>query len=141
MGGSEAPLMPTLYLTVAVPSEFTVTLDTVAFADDDRLDPAWLLMTWPNVWPFWSREIFVAADVLPLKKASQLAVIADTAPLPAVGSAAAEEGADDEGAIDEPEVAGADVDGEEPDPVVPLLELLQAVRAAVSASPAAATQV
>src|SRR5581483_4166411 len=126
--------MPTLYLTVAVPSELTVTLDTVALADDDRLDPAWLLMIWPNVWPFWSSEIFVAAEVLPLKNASQFAVIAETAPLPEVGSAAADEGADDEGAIDE-------LDGVEPDPVVPLLELLHAVSAAVSASPAAATQV
>lgn len=132
---SDAPLMPTLYFTAAEVAELIVTLVTVDEADCVWGEPSWLLMTLANFWPFCTREIFVAADVLPLKNASQLLVIADTAALPEVGSGAA----DDAGAED----AGVEVCvGDEPEPVVLLLELLQAVSAATSARPdTAATQV
>jgi hypothetical protein len=40
-----------------------------------RLVPACALMTEANFCPFWSSEIFVAAEVLPLKKLVQLVLI------------------------------------------------------------------
>jgi hypothetical protein len=62
-----------------VPVAFTDADSTLAEADFDRAEPAWPLMTEANFWPFCSTEIFFAAEVDPLKKASQLAVIALTA--------------------------------------------------------------
>jgi hypothetical protein len=74
---------------------------------------------------------------LPLKNASQLAVIAAIAPLPEVGSGPAVEGAADDGAAEDgAEDDGVDPDDEEP-AVLVLLELLQEVTpiAAASARP------
>jgi hypothetical protein len=123
VGGSDAPLTPTLYFTVAdEPLDARVTPLTVAVADEDRLEPAWLLMTEAKICPFCSSAIFCAAEVLPPKNAIQLFLIAAMAPLPDVGSVAAGDGAEDDGAA-----ADEDPDPEEEDEGL-LLEL-QAVTA------------
>jgi hypothetical protein len=99
-------------------------------------EPAWALMVAANFWPFWSSEIFFAAEVLPLKNASQFAVICPLAPEPELL------GAELLGAAELPvaagDVAGAEaagaLDGEVPAGV---LELLQAATVATNARPTA----
>jgi hypothetical protein len=131
VGGSDAPLTPTLYFTVAdEPLEARVTPLTVAVADEARLEPAWLLMTEAKTCPFWSSAIFCAAGVLPLKNAIQLLLIAAMAALPDVGSVVAGNGAEDDGAAadDDPDPEDDPEPEEEDDEGLLLLEL-QAVTA------------
>jgi hypothetical protein len=65
-----------VYLTLAwVPAELTVTEVTFADADFDSAELAWPSMTEAKAFPFCNTEIFVAAEVFPLKNASQLVVI------------------------------------------------------------------
>jgi hypothetical protein len=131
---SDAPLTPMLYLTAAVPPDFSVTLLTVAVADVDSGEPAWLLMMLAKFDPFCTSAIFIAAGDLPLKNISQLVVIAVVAPLPEVGSGSRDGGC----ATADGGPAGADAcTGADGEPVAPLLlvELLQEVTAAASAKP------
>src|SRR4029077_705199 len=92
------------YVTVALVAEFTTTAVTLAPAELARPEPACALMTVANFCPFSSSEIFFAAEVWPLKNASQFAVICALA-LPdaaagelldagALGAAEGEEAAD-----------------------------------------------
>jgi hypothetical protein len=115
------------YVTVASVGEVTLTAVTLADADFARPDPAWASITAANSCPFCSREIFFAAEVVPLKNASQFALI----------WAAALESPEDADADD----ASADDDGAEL-VEAELLELLQAVTAEASRSlPVAAASV
>ena len=85
-------------MTLAWVDEVTVTLVTLAVAEEARLDPAWARMTEAKTCPFCSRAIRWATGVFGLKNFSQLAVIRVAAdPL---GAALAD-------------VAGADVAGAE----------------------------
>ena len=61
------------YVTVALVGEVTLTAVTLADADFARPDPAWASITPANFCPFCSREIFFAAEVVPLKNVSQFA--------------------------------------------------------------------
>jgi hypothetical protein len=100
---------------------------TLADADFARPDLAWASITAANFCPFCSREIFFAAEVVPLKNASQFALI-----WAAALESPADADADDAGAGDD----GAElVEGEL------LLELLQAVTAEASARPSAAARI
>jgi hypothetical protein len=126
---SDAPLTPMLYTTAAVPPDFSVTLLTVALAELDSEEPAWLLMMLANVCPFCTSAIFIAAVVLPLKNASQLVVIAVVAPLPEVGSVCRDGGA---ATADGGPAGVAACVGEDG---ALLLELLHEVIAAASAKP------
>ncbi len=63
------------YVTVASVGEVTLTAVTLADADFARPDRAWASITAANFCPFCSREIFFAAEVVPLKNASQFALI------------------------------------------------------------------
>jgi hypothetical protein len=94
-----------------------------------------------NLSPFCSSEIFFAAPVEPLKKASQLAVISALALPPAAAGAellGAEllAGADEEGGADEE--AGALAEGA---PAAEVLELLQAAAVAVRVKPSNGTAI
>jgi len=110
------------YVTVALAGEVTLTAVTLADADFARPDRAWTSITPANFCPFCSREIFFAAEVVPLKNASQFALI---------WAAALESPADADADDDD----GAElVEGE-------LLELLQAVTAEASARPSAAARI
>ncbi len=60
---------------MALVAEFTTTAVTLAPAELARPEPACALMTDANFCPFSSSEIFFAAEVWPLKNASQFAVI------------------------------------------------------------------
>lgn len=114
------------YVTVALAGEVTLTAVTVADADFARPEPAWASITAANFCPFCSREIFFAAEVVPLKNASQFVLIwAAALELPADADAD-DAGADDDGA----ELVEAE-----------LLELLQAVTAEASARPSAAARI
>jgi hypothetical protein len=124
---------------VAEVAEFTTTAVTLAPAELASPDPVWALMIAENLSPFCSTEIFFAASVLPLKNASQLAVISALALPPAAAGAellGAEPlaGADEEGGAD----AAAD---EEPAalaegaPAADVELLLQAAAVAVRAKP------
>src|ERR1700741_4328623 len=68
------------YFTVACVAEFTVTFLTLAVARAARLEPDWLLMTEANCAPFCRSATRLLSEVLALKKASQIAVIAVAAP-------------------------------------------------------------
>jgi hypothetical protein len=111
-----------LYFTAALVPEM-VTEVTVALADVDRLDPACALMTDAKCWPFCSSEILVAADVLPLKNASQLALIAAIAAAPEVGSGAIEDAGADVAGDDGADEVAPGADEVAPEDGVLLLEL------------------
>jgi len=98
----------------------------LADADFARPDRAWASITAANFCPFCRREIFFAAEVVPLKNASQFALI-----WAAALEAPADADADDAGADDD----GAELVEAEP------LELLQAVTAEASAIPSAAARI
>src|SRR5216683_718744 len=125
------------YLTVADVAEFTTTELTLAPAVLAMLEPAWALRVAANFWPFWSSEIFCAAAVWPLKKASQFAVICALEPEPELLEAAEPLGAAEllvaAGDVAGAEAAGA-LDGEVP---ADGLELPHAATAAASARPSA----
>ena len=114
------------YVTVALVGEVTLTAVTLADADFARPDRAWASITAANFCPFCSREIFFAAEVVPLKNASQFALIWAAALESPADADADDAGADDDG----PEL----VEGE-------LLELLQAVTAEASSRPSAAARI
>src|ERR671935_1174610 len=108
LGSTLAPFAGGLYLTVAwVPAEFTVTEVTLAVIDLESDKPACALMVEAKAWPFCSNEIFLSADVAPLKNASQFDVTCPVAPEP-------EPGPGEPGAEVGAAVVGAAAVGEEP---------------------------
>jgi hypothetical protein len=62
-------------VTVACVAEITCTAVTVADADFARPEEAWAWIIAANSCPFCSSAIFLAAGVVPLKNASQFALI------------------------------------------------------------------
>src|ERR1700752_2157213 len=123
------------YFTVACVAEFTVTFLTLAVARAARLEPDWLLMTEANCAPFCRSATRLLSEVLALKNASQLAVIAAAAP--AFALPVADAVADVAGAV----VAAEDVPAGADEPAelgLPLPLPPQAPRATVSAASAQA---
>ena len=67
-----------MYVTVAVVELLITTLDTLA-ADVFEIDsPVASLIIWLNALPFWRREIFLAAEVVPEKNPVHDCFTADT---------------------------------------------------------------